>query len=78
MLTSADKFTFPDGSEYAVISSPANPDSEPLVMEMVCQPECLAPSPHVHSSGSDTFEVLEGSSRCEPTANGTGSRPGSR
>ncbi|HWX75203.1 MAG TPA: hypothetical protein VNZ05_07850 [Solirubrobacteraceae bacterium] len=47
MLTAAERFTFPDGSEYAVISSPANPEREPLVMEMVYQPRCLAPPPHV-------------------------------
>lgn len=60
MLTTANKFTFPDGSEYAVISSPSDPEHEPLVMEMTYAPRCLAPPPHVHPDGSDTFEVLDG------------------
>jgi len=34
-LTPADDLTWLDGSRYAVISSPAHPESEPLVMEMV-------------------------------------------
>jgi quercetin dioxygenase-like cupin family protein len=60
MLTQADTFTFSDGSQYTVVSSPANPELEPLVVEMVFQPDCLAPPPHVHPHASDTFEVLEG------------------
>lgn len=65
---SADRFTFTDGSEYTVLTRPSNPEREPLVMEMVFQPGCLAPPPHVHPSSSDTFEVLEG--MIEVRANG--------
>jgi quercetin dioxygenase-like cupin family protein len=67
-LSTADEFTFSDGSEYRVISSPAKPEREALVMEMVFQPDCLAPPPHVHPNSSDTFEVQEG--MIEVRANG--------
>jgi quercetin dioxygenase-like cupin family protein len=67
-LTSADEFAFPEGSRYKVIAAPANPEHEPLVMEMVYQPRCLAPPPHVHPNASDTFEVLDGT--IEVRANG--------
>jgi hypothetical protein len=60
MLTATDTFTFSDGSQYTVISSPDDPNSVPLVMEMTLQPDCLAPPPHVHPHSSDTFEVLDG------------------
>jgi quercetin dioxygenase-like cupin family protein len=68
VLTTANQFTFSDGSEYVVISSPADPEHEPLVMEMTYVSHCLAPPPHVHPDGSDTFEVLEG--EIEVRANG--------
>lgn len=57
----SDRLLFPDGSEYTVVSSPADPGHEPLVMEFLLQPRCVAPPPHVHPRGQrETFEVLDG------------------
>lgn len=57
----AEPLVFPDGSTYRAISSPADPEREPLVMEFVLMPDCMAPPPHVHPSGQrETFEVVEG------------------
>jgi quercetin dioxygenase-like cupin family protein len=55
-----DQLVFPDGSEYTFIDSPADPGREPLVMEFLLKPGCLAPPPHVHPQAQETFEVLEG------------------
>jgi quercetin dioxygenase-like cupin family protein len=63
-----DSFVLPDGSRYTVVSSPANPQRQPLIMEMIYQPGCIAPPPHIHPNASDTFEVLEGA--IEVRANG--------
>jgi quercetin dioxygenase-like cupin family protein len=57
----SDRLVFPDGSEYTVLSSPADRDHEPLEMEFLLQPHCLAPPPHFHPGGQrETFEVLDG------------------
>lgn len=72
MSADAEQFTFPDGSQFRVVSSPENPGREPLVMEMVFPPGCLAPPPHVHPHGSDTFEVLEGAIEVRANESGSG------
>jgi quercetin dioxygenase-like cupin family protein len=52
---------FPDGSTYTVISSPADPERESLLMEFHLMPDCAAPPPHIHPGGQrETFEVTEG------------------
>jgi quercetin dioxygenase-like cupin family protein len=57
----ADRLTFPDGSEYTVLNEPADPQRDPLLMEFLLQPRCLAPAPHFHPGDQrETFEVLEG------------------
>jgi quercetin dioxygenase-like cupin family protein len=57
----SDRLAFPDGSEYAVLNSPADPERDPLLMEFLLQPRCVAPPPHVHPGGQrETFEVLDG------------------
>jgi quercetin dioxygenase-like cupin family protein len=57
----SDRLAFPDGSEYAVLESPADPEHEPLVMEFLLKPRCVAPPPHIHPGRQrETFEVLEG------------------
>jgi quercetin dioxygenase-like cupin family protein len=56
-----DRLTMPDGSVYTFVDSPTDPEREPLVMEFLLQPDCIAPPPHVHpGSQRETFEVLEG------------------
>ena len=57
----SDSLVMPDGSAYTVLDSPADPAREPLLMEFLLQPDCLAPPPHVHPGGQrETFEVQEG------------------
>jgi quercetin dioxygenase-like cupin family protein len=57
----AESLEFPDGSTYTVLDSPADPEREPLVMEFLLQPGCMAPPPHYHPGGQrETFEVTEG------------------
>ena len=57
----AEPLVFPDGSTYTVISSPAEPEREPLLMEFLLMPDCMAPPPHRHPGGQrETFEVVEG------------------
>jgi quercetin dioxygenase-like cupin family protein len=56
-----EPLVFPDGSTYTVISSPADPEREPLLMEFLLMPDCAAPPPHIHPGGQrETFEVTEG------------------
>jgi quercetin dioxygenase-like cupin family protein len=55
------RLEMPDGTAYQVTSSPLDPQREPVVMEFMLPPGCVAPPPHVHPRDqSETFEVLEG------------------
>jgi mannose-6-phosphate isomerase-like protein (cupin superfamily) len=57
-----DALRLPDGAEYRVVSRPADPEREPLVMEFVLPHDCIAPPPHLHPGGQrETFEVVQGS-----------------
>ncbi len=56
-----DRFELPDGSVYSVPGSPVDPEREPVVMEFMLPPGCVAPPPHIHPRDQrETFEVLEG------------------
>lgn len=56
-----DRFELPDGTVYSVTGSPLDPEREPVVMEFVLPPGCVAPPPHIHPPDQrETFEVLEG------------------
>lgn len=51
---------FPDGTRYRVLTSPADPEREPLVVELLLPPGCIAPPPHIHPHSKETFAVVEG------------------
>jgi quercetin dioxygenase-like cupin family protein len=56
-----DRLEMPDGTVYSVTSSASDPERDPVVMEFLLPPGCVAPPPHVHPGGQrETFEVLEG------------------
>ena len=60
-MEATDRLVFPDGSSYAFVEKPADPEHEPLVMEFVIQPDALGPPPHVHPAPQrETFEVTDG------------------
>jgi quercetin dioxygenase-like cupin family protein len=56
-----DRLAFPDGSEYAFLEKPADPQTQPLVMQFVLQPGAAGPPPHYHPDPvRETFTVAEG------------------
>jgi quercetin dioxygenase-like cupin family protein len=56
-----DRLVFPDGSEYAFVQKPDDPERDPLLMEFVIQPDAPGPPPHVHPAPvRETFEVTDG------------------
>ena len=58
---SEDRLVFPDGTEYAFIDQPADPQTQPLVMEFLLQPDATGPPPHVHPAPvREAFTVTEG------------------
>lgn len=57
----ADQWTMPDGTVFRVLERPADPETQPLVMEFELAADCAAPPPHVHPGGqTERFECTEG------------------
>jgi mannose-6-phosphate isomerase-like protein (cupin superfamily) len=58
----AERLQWPDGSVWTIERSPADPDADPIVIEMRLADDVMAPPPHLHPDGqTETYEVLEGS-----------------
>ena len=58
----ADRLEFSDGTVWVFASSPADPDRDPVVIDMRIPDGAQAPPPHYHPNGQrETFEVLDGS-----------------
>lgn len=58
----ADRLEFGDGTAWVFVSSPDDPDRDPVVIDFHMPGGAQAPPPHYHPNGQrETFEVLEGS-----------------
>ena len=61
MTEPGDRLVFADGSEYAFLDKPGDPERDPLVMEFLIQPDAPGPPPHIHPAPvRENFEVTEG------------------
>src|SRR5687767_9158699 len=57
-----NRLEFGDGTIWVIANSAADPDRDPVVIEMHLPHGAQAPPPHYHPNGQqETFEVLEGS-----------------
>lgn len=52
----------PDGSEFTVVTSAADPEHDAGRIDFTVLPDGPAPPPHVHPSQTETFTALEGDS----------------
>ena len=58
----ADRLEFGDGTAWVFVSSPEDPDRDPVVIDFHMPGGAQAPPPHYHPNGQrETFEVLKGS-----------------
>jgi quercetin dioxygenase-like cupin family protein len=55
-----DVMTMPDGSEFEVVRSPADPERDPSEVRLTAKPDGPAPPPHVHPRQREVFTLEEG------------------
>jgi Uncharacterized conserved protein, contains double-stranded beta-helix domain len=60
MAQTGDRFEMPDGSAYEVTAAAADSGGEFVGMEFTLPPGSVAPSPHVHPTPEESFEVIDG------------------
>lgn len=60
MPGAGDRYEMPDGSVYTLVRTAADTGGEYVEMEFVLPDGCVPPPPHVHTGGTEEYEVAEG------------------